>query len=450
MKMLFTAVLCAWASVAAAADPFGWRGNGTGSFADAQPPTSWTTDTNVLWKVALPNGYNSPVYSDGRVFVTAEPALVLCFDARNGKELWRGTVDYEAALGADKAKDISATHQRFEAEKRAAREPFEKLRKEDPKAQEPEELKTKIAEIDKQQEAFEKRFPSGQRGGTGNVAATPVTDGERVYVTFATGIVAAFTTSGDREWIRHVEAPPANFGHSASPALADGKLIVHFQNMLALDPATGKEVWRASVPAKHGSPVVSVIDDEPIIVSPAGSIVKASDGAVLADKLFDLSDNSPLVHDGVIYAHQSGSALALRLPDKIEQPLAVEKLWETKVKGDQRMTSATYHDGLLYAGTRRGILDVIDAESGKMLDQKRLQVGELFPSVTVAGGLVFMTGTEGKTVVLQPGSQYQEVSTGELEKLSSSPIFVGKRVFVRTDKTLYCIGEGETTFVSEK
>jgi outer membrane protein assembly factor BamB len=450
MKTFLLTFFCLCASAAAAADPFGWRGDGTGSFADAKPPTSWTTDSNVLWKVALPNGYNSPAYSDGRVFVTAEPALVLCFDARNGNKLWRGTADYEAALGVDQAKEISATQQRFEAEKRAAREPFEKLRKEDPKAQEPEELKTKIAEIDKQQEAFEKRFPSGQRGGTGNVAATPVTDGKRVYVTFATGIVAAYSVSGEREWIRHVEAPPANFGHSASPVLADGKLIVHFQNMLALDPATGKEVWHASVPAKHGSPVATKIDGEPIIVSPAGSIVKASDGTVLADKLFDLSDNSPLVCDGVIYAHQSGSARALRLPDKLEQPLAVEKLWETKVKGDQRMTSAAYHEGLLYAGTRRGILDVIEAETGKMLYQKRLQVGELFPSATVAGGHVFMTGTEGKTVVLQPGAQYQEESTGELEKLSSSPIFIGKRMFVRTDKTLYCIGAGETTFVSEQ
>jgi outer membrane protein assembly factor BamB len=281
------------------------------------------------------------------------------------------------------------------------------------------------------------------------VASTPVTDGETVYAVFNTGIAAAFSKDGEQRWVRHIEAPPLNFGQSASPVLSDGKLIVHFQHLMALDSKTGKEIWRTKMPAKHGSPVVAAIDDQPVLVTPCGAIVRVRDGQVLAEKLFDLSDNSPLVHDGVIYAHQSGSVKALNLPSTLQSPLELEELWETTVKGDQRMASAALHDGIIYAGNRRGILDALDAETGKLLFQKRLQVGELFPSVSVAGNRIYVFGNDGKAVVLDPGSTYREIGRGQLDRMSGTPIFVGKRIYVRTDQALYCIAKAEE-FISEK
>ena len=60
----------------------GWRGDGSGRFTKAQPPTKWSKDSeNILWKAELQKGYSSPVLSGGRIFVTAQPAEVICIDA---------------------------------------------------------------------------------------------------------------------------------------------------------------------------------------------------------------------------------------------------------------------------------------------------------------------------------------------------------------------------------
>ncbi len=204
---------------------------------------------------------------------------------------------------------------------------------------------------------------------------------------------------------------------------------------------TGNEIWRTKLPAKYGTPVVTRVAGEDVIITPSGALVQASNGAVLKDKLFQLSDNSPLVEDGVIYAHESGKIKAYRLPSSLEKPVEVEQLWETSATRDQRMTSAALHDGLLYGGTRKGLLDVVDAKTGKMVYRKRLDLGELFSSVSVAGNLVFISGRNGKTLVLEPGKEYHEIGINETDRFSSNILFDGPRIYLRTEKFLYCLGE---------
>lgn len=46
----------------------GWCGDGSGVFADATPPTTWSPETNVVWRTPLPSTSNaSPVVIAGRV-----------------------------------------------------------------------------------------------------------------------------------------------------------------------------------------------------------------------------------------------------------------------------------------------------------------------------------------------------------------------------------------------
>jgi outer membrane protein assembly factor BamB len=311
-----------------------------------------------------------------------------------------------------------------------------------PDAKEVEELKQQLIEIDRRRDEYAGQYPQERRGGAGNAAATPVCDGRNLYVTFGTGIVAAFDLYGKQLWIRQIEGPTLGFGHSASPVLAGAQLIVHFRDLVALDPASGKEVWRRELPAKHGSPVVARIAEHEVLITPSGALVQAADGRVIAEKLFNLSENSPLVHDGVLYAHESGKIKAYKLPESVAEGTEVELLWESSGSREQRMASAAWHEGLLYAGSRSGILDVTDARTGKVLHRKRLELGELFPSPTVAGDLVFISGRDGKTLVLRAGPELEEVALNELDRFSSTPIFIGSRMYLRTEKTLYCILDG--------
>ena len=40
--------------VNAADAPVGWRGDGTGAFPGAKPPSEWSTSKNVQWKASMP------------------------------------------------------------------------------------------------------------------------------------------------------------------------------------------------------------------------------------------------------------------------------------------------------------------------------------------------------------------------------------------------------------
>ncbi|MEK6237130.1 MAG: PQQ-like beta-propeller repeat protein, partial [Planctomycetales bacterium] len=287
----------------------GWRGDGSGRFADAEPPTTWSKDSeNILWKVEVGRGYSCPVRCAGdgpdsaRLFITGEPAELLCLHPTSGEILWRKTVDYAAALGEAEAKRIADTLAKFEAEKRADNKEYDQLRKSDPDSPRLQELKEKRQEIDKRRREFEKDFPSERRGGAGNAAATVLCDGERVFALFGTGIVAAFRVNGERLWIKQLQGgPEQGFGHSASPVLAGGRLIVHVRELVALDVMTGDVQWTADVPAKFGSPAVAQVGGKDLIITASGMLVRAADGKVLAEKQFKLSNNSPLVHDGILY-----------------------------------------------------------------------------------------------------------------------------------------------------
>jgi outer membrane protein assembly factor BamB len=426
----------------------GWRGDGSGRFAAAKPPTTWAKDSaNILWKMEPGKGYSSPVFCGGkpgeagRLFLTAEPSDLLCIDAGTGEILWRQTVGYAAALGEAEASRIAAEHEKLENERREISKKYDDLRKANPDAPELEALKTERQAVEDRRRDFERQFPPEKRGGAGNAAATVLCDGQRVYAILGTGVVAAFTIDGNRLWAKHIEAPQQGFGHSASPLFAGGRLIVHIDQLTALELDSGKTAWQTQVPAKFGTPIATQIDGKDIIITPSGAIVAAEDGTILAEKLFQMSENAPIAHEGLLFVHEAGQVKAFKLPTSLATPFEMELLWESSSARDQRMASAVYHDGLLYAGGRRGIMDVLDAETGKLVYRKRLDIGELFSSPTLAGDFIYYGGRDGRTLVLKAGREFDEVATNESDRISATPLFVGARLYLRTDRYLYCIGE---------
>src|SRR6266567_457267 len=83
--------------------PVGWRGDGSGQYPSADPPTKWSAKENIVWKAEVGMGTSSPVLVAQRVFITAEPDLLICLDAGTGKELWRklhNLSDFPAAKNA--------------------------------------------------------------------------------------------------------------------------------------------------------------------------------------------------------------------------------------------------------------------------------------------------------------------------------------------------------------
>ena len=176
----------------------GWdrfRGpNGAGVSETEGLPVHFGPGRNVVWQTELPRGKSSPVLTDDRIYLTAHEdgkLLTLALDRASGKILWR-----QAA-------------------------PSRRLEK----------MNTLNDEA----------------------AATPVTDGENVYVFFGGYGLLSYGPDGRRRWA-HPMGPFTNFhGMGASPILADGKVLMVCDQdrdayVIALNQDDGQVVWKVERP----------------------------------------------------------------------------------------------------------------------------------------------------------------------------------------------------------
>lgn len=93
-------------------NPVGWRGDGTGRYPGATPPTAWErrkagngyATRNILWAAPLPNnGVSSPIIVGNRIYVTTEPSDLVCLDKATGRILWiRSNPAFEALTAEEK------------------------------------------------------------------------------------------------------------------------------------------------------------------------------------------------------------------------------------------------------------------------------------------------------------------------------------------------------------
>jgi outer membrane protein assembly factor BamB len=427
---------------ASAQTPIGWRTDGTGRYMGVQPPTEWAEGKNVLWKTKLPGrSQGSPIVLGEKVFVVSDPAEVLCVNAADGAILWRRSNALEDLYTAEKAKEITADYGRLRGQRRDLERDLGKA-KGDPNRQK--ELKQQLEAINRDYRSLMQRFPfppSYADGETTHSAATPASDGTHVYAVFANGVVCAYTLAGERRWIKFLQTPTIGFGHGSSPALADGKLIIHLNDLFALDAGSGEVAWRVSLGARHASPLVAMVGEMRVVISPSGAVVRMADGKVLLkDGALSSSECSAVVNDGIVYGFPGG-ARAVRLLPSGQDAVKLEKLWEARTAGGRRTPSPVLHARLLYAVTTDGILDVVDAANGDLVYRKRLGLGNVYSSATVAGEYLYLSGTQGTTLVIAPGREYRQVTQNKVEGFGSCPVFSGRRLFLRTRQHLYCIGQ---------
>jgi outer membrane protein assembly factor BamB len=436
----------------------GWRTDGSGSYPRAQPPLEWSATRNVVWRTPMPGyGVSQPVPLGRRVFVCSEPATLLCVDRDDGKVLWQKTSSYsdleiapavrerlkgELAETAELSKRQSAVRKEMDALYRA----LEKDKA--PKDEVEKKLKPYRVQIDglekeKQKLTLAVRYTQpGTHPTAGYSAPTPLTDGRHVFVAFGNGLVACYDLDGERRWLKLVEHSNASYAHSGSPVLAAGRLVIHFTDLVALDPKTGDEVWRLKHPTSHGTPLVTRVGTIDVVLTPNGALVRAADGKLLADRLGSCGSNSPVLRDGVVY-YVRGQANAVRLPGSLAGPVKPQPLWKGNAKGGGYwFSSPVVHEGLLYAASDEGVLTALDAATGQTVYEERLNLGgSTYPSISLAGQRLYVSSDNGTTVVLQPGREYKVLARNMLEPFRSSLVFEGKRVYIRTEKHLYCIGE---------
>src|SRR5262252_591902 len=192
--LLVTVILSTFAGAEQNSGKFWWpqfRGPNSSGLGEGRPPVHFGPDQNVLWKTPVGAGLSSPIVWEGRIFLTEfdqanKQLATLCIDRRTGKILWRRTVAPERI---EKVHAISSP-----------------------------------------------------------AAATPATDGERVYVYFGSYGLVCYDLDGNQKWERRLPLAENPYGAVASPILAGDLLVLNHQGkeayLLGVDPRDGQTVWR--------------------------------------------------------------------------------------------------------------------------------------------------------------------------------------------------------------
>lgn len=251
----------ACASTALAASDANWPGfrgpGGLGVAADdARPPVSFGPTNGVAWQVPLPPGNSSPAIWGDRIFLTAfadRKLLTLALDRATGREVWRREV-----------------------------------------------APASVEEV----------HPSLGSPAT----ATPVTDGQRVYVHFGSFGLVAYGLDGSEAWRAPMTLTQTEYGASSSPVLAAGRVFQLLDqdggsHLVALDARTGREAWRVERPEMRrgfGTPIVWDHDGRSDLVVPGTLFLKGHDPRT-GEELWRVSGlaritcTSPVAGDGMLF-----------------------------------------------------------------------------------------------------------------------------------------------------
>ena len=303
--------------------------------------------------------------------------------------------------------------------------------------------------------------------------ATPTVDGDRVFVLSTGGnLVALEAATGRQIWQkslpRDFSAPTPPWLFSESPTVDGDRVIIspgaRRAAMVALDKSTGKEVWRAAMPAFARQGIDSP-DYSSIVISNGGGVkhnlrltgrgdisVRASHGWFLwgYDRLANRTANipTPLVKDNMIFAssgYQTGAALLDLSPAPEGRVNMAERYFL-----DGR-TFQNHHGGMIligdhvYAGHghRLGFPMCIELASGKVLWGGNFRnAGEGSAAITAADGHLYFRYENGVMMLIEASpTAYREKGHFQIPGVRkpswSHPVVTGGRMYLREQDALH-------------
>jgi len=407
----------AWLCCPTASDGENWpqfRGpNGQGRSSETALPIKWSLNENIAWKTSIPGeGWSSPIVWDDQVFVSTATeggtsCRLLSLDRLTGRVLWNKEVFRQSTL-----------------------------RKE-------------------QRNSF--------------ATPTPATDGERVYVCYGEGGFAAVNFAGDVLWTNHDYKFYGQHGLGTSPIVYQNFLIMArdgssegpdkalgwqkpWENsyVLALDAKTGQERWRGRrglSRISHGAPAIWEHDSVAEVVSEAGDVLQGFDlrtGERLwsHEVIGEGKVPSTTLGDGLVFAaggwggKETIKAFRLGARGDLGER---ELVWE-QAKGTPKVPSLLYVRPHLFTISDGGVATCLDAVSGEVHWQRRLD-GSYSASPIYAAGRVYFLADDGTTTVIEAQSEFHQAAKNPLTGPIQASMAVSQgKLFIRTGQELYCIG----------
>ena len=405
-----------------------WRGplaNGVAPFGD--PPVRWDENTNVRWKFPLPGqGHATPVVWGDRIFVLA--AVV----SDGNEDNKRGLI--ARLYGTLKSEDI------YRYEVLAIDRKTGNL------------LWRKTARVEAPHE--------GRHKDASWASCSPITDGEYVIASFGSRGLYCYDMQGNLQWEKDFgDLNMRNqFGEASSPFLYGDRLIVTWDHegssfITALDKHTGREIWRKErdEETSWSTPVVVEHNGRAQIITTAILRVRSYDletGKLLWETR-GMTKNPipmPVAADGIVYVmggFRESILQAISL-DKAQGDAATSNaiLWEL-TENTPYVPSPLLYDGLLYfLKSNKNMFSCYDAKTGTPhYTVQRLEgVNSLYASPVAAQDRIYLAGREGITTVIKHGPKFEVLAQNTLnDRFDASPVIVGKELYLRGHKSLYCI-----------
>jgi outer membrane protein assembly factor BamB len=382
-----------------------WRGpTGQGHCEEKNLPLTWSKTENVKWKMPLADqGNSTPVVWGDKIFLTqankgGTMRSLLCFARGDGKLLWHKDVAYD-----DKERNWNASWY---------------------------------------------------------CNASPVTDGQRVIVSFASAGMYCFDPDGKELWKRtDLGKWEHKFGNGSSPMLYGDLAILWCgpnENkgrnvLLAVDKKTGKTVWEHD--EKHGSwgtPVITQVNGQDQLLLSLFDKLKGFDPKT-GKELWYCSGltiyvyTSPLQSKGVAVAMSGygGAAFAVKLGGAGD--ITKDRLW-LHPKNTQRVGSGLIVGDHVYIVEENGVPHCYELTTGKEVWQaeKRPGGGVTWGSMMHAQGRLYVLTRNGETLVFAASPKYELLAVNSLgagEQTNSSIAVSNGDLFIRTFRHLWCIGK---------
>lgn len=410
-----------------------WRGpEATGVAPQGDPPVEWDESKNVRWKIEIPGkGHASPIVWEDKIFILT-------------------------AIETDKAIEIKGQDEELPEWRRMMGKKPEKIHQ------------FAILAINRQdgkilwQQTVREELPHEGTHAEGSWASnSPVTDGERVYAHFGSRGLYCFDMQGNALWEKDLGkmTTKMSFGEGSSPVLYGDTLVVNWDHegqsfIIAIDKKTGEEIWKTDRDeiTSWATPLVVQHDGKPQVITSATGSVRSYDLATgeLIWEVGGMTANvipCPVYINGVVYVmsgFRGNALLAINLDlasGDITDSEAI--VWRYDEDTTPYAPSPLLYEGMLYFLKRNdGFLSCLDAATGQKhyAGQKLEGIKQTFVSPVGASERVYITGQDGVTVVIERGSEFEVLATNSLDdSFTASPAIVGKEIYLRGHKHLYCI-----------
>ena len=403
--------------------------NGTGS-TDSALPVTWSEE-NFKWQTELPGkGWSSPVYVDGKAWMTAAIDGKATREEINKK---LENVDFPQIKTAAASVEFFAICVDLDS-----------------------------GEILHNISLGQTDDPQPINPMNSYASPTPaIADGKVICHFGAYGTWCLNAESGETIWktefvIQH------SVGPGSSPIIVDSKVVLVCDGMdqqfvAAVDLQTGQQVWKTNRPpikASNGefrkaycTPIVREINQRQQIIVTGADWICSYDPAngeeiwrLNYGRGYSITGMPAMVDDLVIFVtgYDVNQLVAFEPTGNGELDKTVVK-W--KNRGAPTMASVVVRDNVIYSANDRGILAATNATDGSLIKRIRT-IGNLSASPLLADGKLYVANRDGQMVVVSCDEELEVLHEYDFgASIMASPCPIDGDLLVRTEEKLIRISK---------